>query len=76
MPSSEELHVPHVHHLIGSLKVSIAGTIKANCVADLPFDLPNSEKTREIDDGDKDDGFESEFLYYLRCIHYLGPFLR
>ena len=31
VPSSEELHVAHVHHPFRSVKVSVAGTIKANC---------------------------------------------
>jgi hypothetical protein len=40
----KESHVPRVHHLARSLKVSVAGTIDANYTAYLPFDLPRERK--------------------------------
>jgi hypothetical protein len=50
--------VPHVHHLVGSFKVSVASTVNANYAAGLPFDLPGQRKeTRVISDGHKDYGF-------------------
>jgi hypothetical protein len=36
----KESSVPRVHQIVGSLKVSVAGTIDANYATGLPFDLP------------------------------------